>query len=85
MDAERTRDVSPDLIPNEVLGGWRERECGRSFESHHRTEEVHSNGYHRCHRWRSATSRPGFGRAVRRLRTETKAAFKTTEFWAMIA
>ena len=31
-----------------------------------------------------ATSRPGVGRAVRRLRTETKAAFKTTEFWAMI-
>jgi hypothetical protein len=26
----------------------------------------------------------GVGRAVRRLRTETKAAFKTTEFWAMI-
>ena len=31
-----------------------------------------------------ATSRLGVGRAVRRLRTETKAAFKTTEFWAMI-
>ena len=31
-----------------------------------------------------ATSRPGVGRAARRLRTETKAAFKTTEFWAMI-
>ena len=31
-----------------------------------------------------ATSRPGLGRAVRRLTTETKAAFKTTEFWAMI-
>ena len=31
-----------------------------------------------------ATSRPGVGRAVRRLRTETKAAFKTTEFWAMV-
>ena len=26
----------------------------------------------------------GVGRGVRRLRTETKAAFKTTEFWAMI-
>ena len=31
-----------------------------------------------------ATSRPGFGRAVRRLSTETKQAFKTTEFWAMV-
>ena len=31
-----------------------------------------------------ATSRPGFGRAVRRLTTETKQAFKTTEFWAMV-
>jgi hypothetical protein len=31
-----------------------------------------------------ATSQPVVGRAVRRLRTETKAAFKTTEFWAMI-
>jgi hypothetical protein len=31
-----------------------------------------------------ATSRPGFGPAVRRLTTETKAAFKTTEFWAMV-
>jgi hypothetical protein len=30
-----------------------------------------------------ATSRPGFGHAVRRLTTETKQAFKTTEFWAM--
>jgi hypothetical protein len=29
-----------------------------------------------------ATSRPGFGRAVRRLTTETKQAFKTTEFCA---
>ena len=32
-----------------------------------------------------ATARPGIGRAARRLSTETKAAFKTTEFWAMIA
>jgi hypothetical protein len=31
-----------------------------------------------------ATSRPGPSRAVRRLATETKAAFKTTEFWAML-
>jgi hypothetical protein len=31
-----------------------------------------------------ATSRPGFGRTVRRLTTETKQAFKTTEFWAMV-
>ena len=31
-----------------------------------------------------ATSPPGVARAVRRLRTETKAAFKSTEFWAMI-
>ena len=31
-----------------------------------------------------ATSRPRAGRAVRRLTTETKQAFKTTEFWAMI-
>jgi len=27
----------------------------------------------------------GFGQATRRLATETKAAFKTTEFWAMVA
>ena len=26
----------------------------------------------------------GLGRAARRLTTETKAAFKTTEFWAMV-
>jgi hypothetical protein len=32
-----------------------------------------------------ATHRPGVGRAVRRLTTETKQAFKTTEFWAMAA
>jgi hypothetical protein len=32
-----------------------------------------------------ATSRPGVGRAARRLATETKQAFKTTEFWAMVA
>ncbi len=32
-----------------------------------------------------ATSRPRVGRAVRRLTTETKQAFKTTEFWAMVA
>jgi hypothetical protein len=32
-----------------------------------------------------ATSRPGLGRATRRLATETKQAFKTTEFWAMVA
>jgi hypothetical protein len=31
-----------------------------------------------------ATSRPGVGRTVRRLTTETKQAFKTTEFWAMV-
>ena len=31
-----------------------------------------------------ATSRPGAARAVRRLATETKQAFKTTEFWAMV-
>jgi hypothetical protein len=31
-----------------------------------------------------ATSQPGVGRAVRRLATETKLAFKTTEFWAMV-
>ena len=31
-----------------------------------------------------ATSRPGVGRAVRRLTTETRQAFKTTEFWAMV-
>jgi hypothetical protein len=31
-----------------------------------------------------ATSRPAVGRAVRRLATETKQAFKTTEFWAMV-
>ena len=31
-----------------------------------------------------ATSRPSVGRAVRRLTTETKQAFKTTEFWAMV-
>jgi hypothetical protein len=31
-----------------------------------------------------ATSRPGVGRNVRRLATETKQAFKTTEFWAML-
>jgi hypothetical protein len=31
-----------------------------------------------------ATSRPGVARAVRRLTTETKQAFKTTEFWAMV-
>lgn len=30
-------------------------------------------------------SRSGFGRAARRLVTETKQAFKTTEFWAMVA
>jgi hypothetical protein len=29
-------------------------------------------------------SRAGFGRAARRLVTETKQAFKTTEFWAMV-
>jgi hypothetical protein len=32
-----------------------------------------------------ATNRSGVGRAVRRLATETKQAFKTTEFWAMVA
>ena len=31
-----------------------------------------------------ATSRPSVGRGVRRLTTETKQAFKTTEFWAMV-
>jgi hypothetical protein len=31
-----------------------------------------------------ATSRPAVGRSVRRLATETKQAFKTTEFWAMV-
>ena len=31
-----------------------------------------------------ATSRSGIGRSVRRLTTETKQAFKTTEFWAMV-
>jgi hypothetical protein len=31
-----------------------------------------------------ATSRPRAGQAVRRLATETKQAFKTTEFWAMV-
>ena len=31
-----------------------------------------------------ATSRPRVGRAVRRLATETKQAFKTSEFWAMV-
>jgi hypothetical protein len=31
-----------------------------------------------------ATNRSGVGRAVRRLTTETKQAFKTTEFWAMV-
>jgi hypothetical protein len=31
-----------------------------------------------------ATSRPRIGRSVRRLTTETKQAFKTTEFWAMV-
>ena len=31
-----------------------------------------------------ATSRSGFRPAVRRLTTETKQAFKTTEFWAMV-
>ena len=29
-------------------------------------------------------SRASFGRAARRLVTETKQAFKTTEFWAMV-
>jgi hypothetical protein len=32
-----------------------------------------------------ATNRSGVGRAARRLATETKQAFKTTEFWAMVA
>ncbi len=32
-----------------------------------------------------ATSRPGFGRTVRRLTTETKQAFKTTEFWMSLS
>jgi hypothetical protein len=31
-----------------------------------------------------ATSRPGVGRTIRRLTRETKQAFKTTEFWAMV-
>jgi hypothetical protein len=31
-----------------------------------------------------ATSRPRAGRAVRRLATETKQTFKTSEFWAMV-
>jgi hypothetical protein len=31
-----------------------------------------------------AASRPRPGRAVRRLATETKQAFKTSEFWAMV-
>jgi hypothetical protein len=31
-----------------------------------------------------ATNRSGVGRAVRRITTETKQAFKTTEFWAMV-
>jgi hypothetical protein len=31
-----------------------------------------------------ATSRPRAGRTVRRLTTETKQAFKTSEFWAMV-
>ena len=31
-----------------------------------------------------ATSRPRAGRAVRRPTTETKQAFKTSEFWAMV-
>lgn len=31
-----------------------------------------------------ATSRPRAGRAVHRLTTETKQAFKTSEFWAMV-
>jgi hypothetical protein len=30
------------------------------------------------------TSRPSIGRTVRQLTTETKQAFKTTEFWAMV-
>ena len=30
-------------------------------------------------------NRNSFGRAARRLVTETKQAFKTTEFWAMVA
>src|SRR5829696_4750726 len=32
----------------------------------------------------SSSRSTGIGRAARRLRTETKAAFKTTEFWAMV-
>jgi hypothetical protein len=32
-----------------------------------------------------ATHRSGVGRTVRRLTTETKQAFKTSEFWAMVA
>jgi len=31
-----------------------------------------------------AISRPGVGRSLRRLTTETKQAFKTTEFWTMV-
>ena len=31
-----------------------------------------------------ATGRPGAGRVVRRLTTETKQAFKTSEFWTMV-
>jgi hypothetical protein len=31
-----------------------------------------------------ATPRPGAGRTIRRLSTETKQAFKTSEFWAMV-
>jgi hypothetical protein len=31
-----------------------------------------------------ATPRPLSGRAIRRLTTETKQAFKTSEFWAMV-
>jgi hypothetical protein len=31
-----------------------------------------------------ATSRPRAGRAIRRVATETKQAFKTSEFWAMV-
>jgi hypothetical protein len=32
-----------------------------------------------------ASTRSGLSNATRRLATETKAAFKTTEFWAMVA
>ena len=32
----------------------------------------------------TTTASTGFSRGVRRLRTETKAAFKTTEFWGMV-